>query len=72
MGPGHVDGESTRISAKHDYRPTAFIAMRARHGTVEAIKRLFSQGDIQSGFRRLKESGLKEWTIETGCARLPK
>ncbi|UWU68201.1 hypothetical protein [Bradyrhizobium sp. NC92] len=63
--------ESIRISAKHDYHPTAFVGMRARHGTVEAIKRLVSQGDIQSGFRRLKELGLKEWTIEQAVINFP-
>jgi hypothetical protein len=61
--------QSIRISAKHDYHLTAFVAMRARHGTVEAIRRLVSQGDIQSGFRRLKELGLKEWTIEQAVLR---
>lgn len=63
--------ESIRISAKHDYHPTAFVAMRTRHGTVEAIRRLVSQGDIQSGFRRLKELGLKEWTIEQAVLKFP-
>ncbi|MGJ5205035.1 hypothetical protein [Bradyrhizobium sp. HKCCYLR20261] len=63
--------ESIRISTEHNYHPKVFVAMRSRHGTIEAIKRLVSQGDIQSGFRKLKELGLKEWTIEQAVLNFP-
>jgi hypothetical protein len=56
--------EAIRISSQHKYYPTTFMNMRRTHGTVGAIERLVISGDIQSGFRRLKELGLLQWTIE--------
>lgn len=61
--------ETIRVSAAHGYHPTEFIAMRARYGTVECIKRLLKNGDIQSGFNRLCELGLKEHTIESAALK---
>jgi hypothetical protein len=46
------------------YVPTRFMQMRDRYGTVEAIKHLMLNSDPQSGFRRLVDCGLKEWTLE--------
>lgn len=63
--------ETIRISAAHGYHPTEFIAMRIRYGTVECIKRLLKNGDIQSGFKRLCELGLKEHTIEAAALKYP-
>jgi hypothetical protein len=45
--------------------------MRAQHGTVEAIERLVQSGDVQSGFKRLKQLGLLEWTIEAAVMKFP-
>jgi len=63
--------EGIRRSIKGGYKPTIFVGMRARHGTVEAITRLVQSGDIQSGFKRLKELGLLEWSIESAIIRFP-
>ena len=50
--------ETIRLSRQHGYHPTAFIGMRHRQKTLEAISRLVVSGEIQSGFRRLKDLGL--------------
>lgn len=63
--------ESIRIAVSHGYRPTVFLAMRTRHGTKGAIERLVLSGDIQSGFKRLKELNLLEWTIEAAVRKFP-
>ena len=63
--------ESIRLSKQAGYNPTAFSQMRARHGTVEAIKKLVIAGDIKSGFIRLKELGLLEWSLEAAVLKFP-
>lgn len=63
--------ETIRLSRKNNYHPTAFIAMRHRHGTINAITRLVENGDVQSGFKRLSELGLLEWTIEAAVMKFP-
>jgi hypothetical protein len=44
---------------------------RAQYGTIEAIERLVQSGDIQSGFKRLRELGLLDWTIEAAVIKFP-
>jgi hypothetical protein len=63
--------ESIRRSIKAGYRPTVFVGMRARHGTVEAITRLVQSGEIQSGFEKLRQLGLLEWSIEAAILKFP-
>jgi hypothetical protein len=63
--------ETVRVSANHHYHPTTFISMRQRHGTVEAINRLVVSGDVQSGFKRLKELGLLDYSIEAAILKFP-
>ena len=63
--------ESIRISRKHGYHPIAFIDMRKRLGTVEAISRLVQNGDVQSGFKRLHSLNFLDWTIEAAVLKLP-
>ena len=63
--------ETIRLARQKGYHPTAFIAMRQRHGTVPAISRLVVSGDIQSGFKRLRELGLLDWTIEAAVMKFP-
>jgi len=63
--------ETIRQARQHGYRPTTFIAMRERHGTVYAIEKLMQTGDVQSGFRRLKELGLMDWSIEAAVLKYP-
>jgi hypothetical protein len=45
--------------------------MRERYKTVEAIRRLIRSGELQSGFKRMKELGMLEWTIERAVIQFP-
>jgi hypothetical protein len=63
--------ESIRLSRQHGYNPTAFIVMRARLGTIDAIAQLMVSGEIQSGFKRLQQLGLLEWSIEAAVTKFP-
>jgi hypothetical protein len=53
------------------YNPTIFIGMRHQYGTIDAIERLVQCGDIQSGFKRLNQLWLSEWTIESAVTKFP-
>jgi hypothetical protein len=44
--------------------------MRRQHGAIEAIERLVQSGDIQSGFKRLQQMALLDWTIEAAVIKL--
>lgn len=63
--------ETVRRAKARDYNPTAFVAMRRQHGTIEAIERLVLNGDIQSGFKRLRQLDLLDWTIEAAITKFP-
>jgi hypothetical protein len=63
--------ETIRIAREHGYHPTAFIEMRQRHGTMDAIARLVESGDVQSGFKRLQQLGLLDYSIETAVLKFP-
>lgn len=63
--------ETIRVSAQHAYYPTAFMAMRERHGTKNAISRLVVSGDVQSGFSKLQKLGLIDYTIEAAIMKFP-
>ncbi|HEX4158014.1 MAG TPA: hypothetical protein VHY79_06030 [Rhizomicrobium sp.] len=63
--------ETIRRAAEHGYVPTVFIKMRRDYGTVSAISRLVRTGDTQTGFTRLNELGLRDWTIEAAVLRFP-
>ena len=63
--------ETIRLSGAHGYHPTTFIGMRSRHGTVDAISRLVISGDIQSGFQKLADLGLIDWTVEAAVTKFP-
>lgn len=63
--------EGIRLGRKSGYSPTVFEGMRKRHGTLGAINRLVVSGDIQSGFTRMKDLGLLEWTIEAAVMLFP-
>lgn len=64
--------ESIERSKKAGYYPTTFILMRKRHATVPAMTQLVESGDIQSGFKRLKQLGLAEkWSIEAIILKFP-
>ena len=63
--------ETIKRSAQKGYHPTTFIGMRSRYGTVGAISRLVASGDIQSGFTKLKNLGLLDYTIEAAVMKFP-
>ena len=63
--------ESIRQSIAKGYHPTAFMQMRERWGTKEAIRRLVVSGETQSGFRRLKDLNLLQWSIENAVLKFP-
>jgi hypothetical protein len=63
--------EGIRLSKKRGYNPTIFIGMRHEHGTIDAIERLVQSGEIQSGFKRLKQLSLLDWTIEAAVIKFP-
>lgn len=63
--------ETIKLGAAKGYHPTTFIGMRERHQTLEAISRLVTSGDIQTGFKRLVGLGLKDWTIEAAVVKFP-
>ena len=58
--------ETIKLSRQKGYHPTVFIGMRERHQTIPAISRL-----VQSGFKRLNELGLIDWTIEAAVIKFP-
>lgn len=63
--------ETIKLAQQKGYHPTTFIAMRKRHRTVPAISRLVVSGEIQSGFKRLRELGLLDWSIEAAVMKFP-
>lgn len=58
-------------SVRLGYNPTTFQRMRRDQGTVVAITKLVQSGDMQSGFRRLADLGLLEWSIEAAVMKFP-
>jgi hypothetical protein len=64
--------ESVRVSIKHGYRPSNFMRMRTDLGTLSTIKKLVISGELQSGFKRLKELGIVEWSLEQAVRNFPK
>jgi hypothetical protein len=64
--------ESVRVSIKHGYRPVNFMRMRDDLGALGTIKRLVINGELQSGFRRLKKLGIVEWSLEQAVRNFPR
>jgi hypothetical protein len=63
--------ETIRLAGRKGYYPSVFQGMRSRHGTIKAIEKLVQTGEVQSGFKRLTELGLLEWSIEAAVLRFP-
>jgi hypothetical protein len=59
------------LAKERRYNPTISIRMRRQYGTLDAIERLVQSGDIQSGFRRLNQLCLLDWTIESAVTKFP-
>jgi hypothetical protein len=64
--------EGIRQSIQAGY-PTPIFYMRTlmNLGTVPGISRLVLSGTIQSGFRKLCEMGLSDWTCEKAVLHFP-
>ena len=63
--------ETIKRSKAKGCHPTKFIGMRQSLGAVPAISRLVQNSEPQSGFWRLHELGLLEWTIEAAVEKFP-
>ena len=63
--------KSIELAKQREYNPAIFVGMRRQYGTVDAIERLVQSGDLQSGFRRLKQLDLLDWTIESAVIKFP-
>jgi hypothetical protein len=63
--------KSIELAKERGYNPAVFIGMRRQYGTVDAIERLVQSGDLQSGFKRLNQLALLDWTIESAVTRFP-
>ena len=50
--------------SKIGYKPTIFMDMRTRHGTIDAIKILVHSIEIPSGFTTLWEKGRLDLSVE--------
>ncbi|RWD31336.1 MAG: hypothetical protein EOS22_04765 [Mesorhizobium sp.] len=63
-----TDASISAATAK-GYNPTEFRKMRQRYGTLEAMRLLVTSGDIQTGFKRMQEVGLLDYSLEAGVLR---
>jgi len=63
--------EGIKLGIKHGFQPTVFLRMRQDHGLVVAIERLVKTGEPQAGFKRMKEFGLLDWTLEAAVLKYP-
>lgn len=64
--------ETIRRGREKGYHPTIFIGMRRELGTIPAISKLVRSGDLQSGFTRLHDLNLLDWTIEAAVEKFPR
>ena len=65
--------EAIDVSRRRGYDPHIFVRMCEHHGTVAAMERLMVAPSAvpQSGFRRLRELDLLEWSVEALVLRFP-
>jgi hypothetical protein len=63
--------ETIERAKQRGYNPTVFQGMRRQHGTLLAIEKLVQSGETQSGFKRLKELNLLDWSIEAAVVKFP-
>ena len=63
--------ELLRLARLKNYVPTAFIRMRQNVGSVSAISKLMVSANIQTGFLRLLQLGLREHSLEAICLQFP-
>ena len=63
--------EAIKLAKEQGYNPTIFVGMRHQYGTLDAMERLVQSGDIQSGFKRLNQLKLLDWTIKSAITKFP-
>jgi hypothetical protein len=63
--------KAIEFAKERKYNPTIFQGMRRQYGTLNAIEKLVQSGEVQSGFTRLKQLGLLEWSIESAVTKFP-
>ena len=63
--------EGLRLARKRGYPNTGFVQMRGRYGTIGAITRLVTSGEIKKGLVRMIELGLADWTIDAAVEKFP-
>ena len=60
--------EGLRLARERGFPNIGFVQMRHRYGTMEAVTRLVTTGEVKSGLVRMIELGLKDWTIDFAVA----
>jgi len=63
--------ELIRRAGDKGYVPYIFMNMRERYGSIESIERLVKSVKVQTGFKKLRELALLEWSIEAAVVRFP-
>ncbi len=63
--------ESIRLCRERGYIASGFMGMRDRYGTVGAITRLVTSGEVKSGLRRMFELGLEDRCIDAAVGMFP-
>jgi hypothetical protein len=53
-----------RVAAEHGYHPTRFIKMWDATPTISTLEKMVITGDIQTGFSKLAELGLLDYSVE--------
>ena len=56
--------EGLRLARARGFPNAGFVQMRRRYGTMEAITRLVTSGEIKGGLVRMIELDLADWTID--------
>lgn len=61
------------VSIEHGYHPTRFLEMRqsGAYPLVGLIKHLVETSEPRSGFVRMKQLGLADWTLEAAVVKFP-
>lgn len=61
--------EGIRRSKAAGYNPSVCMRLCETRGTKRAIEQLVISGDIQSGFKKMSELNMLEWTLENAVVR---
>ena len=60
-----------RLARERGYPNAGFIQARNRYGTIEAITRPGTSGEIKRGLVRMVAIGLADWTTDAAVGRFP-